>query len=186
MGKNSGQQESKKTQQKKKQQLIEDKTFGLKNKNKSKKVQQLVKSVEKSVMHGGDPKLRRLEEQRKKAKEEAKARKKAMKEEQDALFGEALLAIQKKKTTDQKAGKTEAVGRDGDDDNKKTTSRAMKMMYQMDAQEMEQRLKEDVSAIRFVVEKWYAERGRCIKHLNSPFASLTPFTSQTTLRRSRI
>jgi hypothetical protein len=32
---------SKKTEQKKKQQAIEDKTFGLKNKNKSKKVQQV-------------------------------------------------------------------------------------------------------------------------------------------------
>jgi len=62
------------------------------------------------------------------------------------LFGEALLAIGKKKTTNQKGGKAEAKGRDADDDgNKKTTSRAMKMMYQMDAKEMEERLKEDVS-----------------------------------------
>lgn len=46
----------------------------------------------------------------------------------DALFGQALLAIGKKKTTDQKGGKTEAKGRDADDDaNKKTTSRAMKV-----------------------------------------------------------
>jgi hypothetical protein len=67
---------SKKTLQKKKQQAIEDKTFGLKNKNKSKKVQQQVKSIEKNVMNSGDPKLRKLEEERKKAKEAAKARKK--------------------------------------------------------------------------------------------------------------
>ena len=46
----------------------------------------------------------------------------------DALFGAALLAIGKKKTTDQKGGKAEAKGRDADDDaNKKTTSRAMKV-----------------------------------------------------------
>jgi len=44
------------------------------------------------------------------------------------LFGEALLAIGKKKTTNQKGGKAEAKGRDADDDgNKKTTSRAMKV-----------------------------------------------------------
>jgi hypothetical protein len=147
--------DSKKTQQKKKQQIIEDKTFGLKNKNKSKKVQQFVKATEKSVLNGGDPKLRRQEELRKKAKEEAKARKKALKDEQDALFGEALLAVQKKQTTDQKGGRIEAKGRDGDDEKTKSTSRAMKMMYQMDAQELEDRLKEDVS------KECFADR-RCL------------------------
>lgn len=44
------------------------------------------------------------------------------------MFGAALLAIGKKKTTDQKGGKAEAKGRDADNDaNKKTTSRAMKV-----------------------------------------------------------
>lgn len=140
------QPESKKAQQKKKQQIIEDKTFGLKNKNKSKKVQQQVKAIEKTVLNSGDPKLRKLEEQRKKAREEAKLRKKAMEAEQNALFGEALLAVQKKNTgLNAKFGKVEAKGRDADDDGKsKTTSRAMKMMYQMDAQEMNEKLKEDV------------------------------------------
>jgi hypothetical protein len=137
---------SKKTVQKKKQQIVEDKTFGLKNKNKSKKVQQHIKSVERNVMNSGDPKLRKQEEQRQKAKAEAKARKKAAKEEQDALFGEALLAVQKKgQSTNQKDGRQDAKGRDADDDAaKKTTSRAMKMMYQMDAQEMNDKLREDV------------------------------------------
>lgn len=138
---------SKKTVQKKKQQSIEDKTFGLKNKNKSKKVMQLVKSVERNVMNSGDPAVRKLEEQRKKAKEEMKLRKKLAKDEQDALFGEALLAVQKKASTSQTSGKVEAKGRDADDDNaanKKTTSRAMKMMFQMDAQEMNEKLREDV------------------------------------------
>jgi len=145
-GGDAKQAESKKSVQKKKQQIVEDKTFGLKNKNKSKKVQQQIRSVEKNVMNSGDPKMRKLEEDRKKAKADAKARKKAMKDEQDALFGEALLAVQNKKTLDKKSGKQEAAGRDAnDDDNKKTTSRAMKMMYQMDAQEMEEKLREDVS-----------------------------------------
>lgn len=105
--------------------------------------------MEKNVFSSGDPKQRRLEEQRKKAKEEAKARKKALKEEQDALFGEALLAVQKKpKHADQKEGKMEAKGRDADDeDKKKGQSRAMKMMYQMDAKEMDERLREDVSLV---------------------------------------
>lgn len=57
---------SKKTIQKQKQKVIEDKTFGLKNKNKSKKVQDHIKSIEKNVLNSGDPKMRRLEEQRKK------------------------------------------------------------------------------------------------------------------------
>lgn len=109
-------------------QLIEDKTFGLKNKNKSKKVQQQIKSIEKSVTHSGDPKLRKQEEARKKAKAEAKARKKAQEDERNALFGEALLAVQKKSSTNKKHGKVEAKGRDNDDDEKKSgTSRAMKM-----------------------------------------------------------
>jgi hypothetical protein len=142
-----GDNTSKKSEQKKKQKILEDKTFGLKNKNKSKKVQQYIESTTKSVMNTGDRKQRQLEEQRKKQKAEAKLRKKAMKDEQNALFGEALLAIGKKgKQTNMKDGKLEAKGRDHDDDNKKGTSRAMKMMYQMDAKEMEDRLKEDVSS----------------------------------------
>jgi hypothetical protein len=145
---------SKKTVQKKKQQAIEDKTFGLKNKNKSKKIMQFVQSVERNVMNSGDPAVRKAEEARKKAREEAKMRKKLLKDEQDALFSEALLAIQKKKSTALSSGKVEAKGRDGDDDdaggNKKATSRAMKMMYQMDAQEMNDKLREDVSEYMFL------------------------------------
>jgi hypothetical protein len=143
--------ESKKNQQKKKAQSIEDKTFGLKNKNKSKKVQAHIQSVQKSVLNSGDPRQRKLEEERVKAKAAAKLARKAQKEEQDALFGAALLAISKKGTTDQKEGKIEAKGRDADDEGKKkNTSRAMKMMFQMDAQEMEEKLREDVSACRRV------------------------------------
>lgn len=139
--------ESKKAVQKKKAQLIEDKTFGLKNKNKSKKVQQQVKSIEKNVLNSGDPKLRKLEEERKAQRALAKAQRKAMEDERNALFGEALLAVQKKnKNTNMQEGKLEAKGRDGNDEaDKKGTSRAMKMMYQMDAQEMAEKLREDVS-----------------------------------------
>jgi len=46
-----------------------------------------------------------------------------------------LGALSKKKSTNFKEGKTEAKGRDADDDkNKKGTSRAMKMMFQMDGE----------------------------------------------------
>jgi len=46
---------SKKAVKKKQEKVIEDSTFGLKNKNKSKKVQQFITRVEKSVKgsHGG-------------------------------------------------------------------------------------------------------------------------------------
>ena len=78
-----------------------------------------------------------------------KARKKAQKDEQDALFGAALMAVKKKGSTNQKDGKVEAKGRDANEEsNKKSTSRAMKMMYQMDAKEMEEKLREDVSLYR--------------------------------------
>ena len=48
---------SKKAQKKKQDKAIEDRTFGLKNKNKSKKVQEFITGVEKTVKNsnkGGD------------------------------------------------------------------------------------------------------------------------------------
>lgn len=45
MKKGKGDKESKKTVLKKAEKVVEDKTFGLKNKNKSKTVQEFVKSV---------------------------------------------------------------------------------------------------------------------------------------------
>lgn len=48
------QKPSKKAQKEKQKKAIEDSTFGLKNKNKSKKVQQFVSRVEKSVKNSGD------------------------------------------------------------------------------------------------------------------------------------
>jgi hypothetical protein len=79
---------SKKSEQKKKSQQIEDRTFGLKNKNKSKKVQSYVNSVSNSVNNSGDRKQRHEEDRRRRQKDEQKLRKKAMKEEANALFNE--------------------------------------------------------------------------------------------------
>lgn len=45
---------SKKAKKEKEKKVIEESTFGLKNKNKSKKVQQFISRVEKSVKYSGD------------------------------------------------------------------------------------------------------------------------------------
>lgn len=168
---------SKKADQKKKQQTIEDRTFGLKNKNKSKKVQQFVNSVKCSVINGGDRKQRQMEEQRKKQRAEAKLRQKAMKDEANALFNEALGALNKKKTNF-KEGKTEAKGRDADDETKKTTSRAMKMMYQMDAKEMEEKLREDPNYVPTLEDQIESERQKKVEELKLSGKG-TPVTPET-------
>lgn len=151
---------SKKNQAKKKEKMVEDKTFGLKNKKKSKVVQAQIKSVQNSIMNSGDPKQRKMEEDRRKAKASQKLRKKAAKEEQDALFGEALMAVAKKKSTNKKEGQVEAKGRDGGDEGpaKSGTSRAMKLMYQMDAQEAEAKLKEDPNYVRTIEDEIETQR----------------------------
>ena len=136
--------ESKKSQQKRKEKIVDDKTFGLKNKNKSKKVQAHIQSVTNNVMNSGNARQRKMEEDRKRAKAEQKARKKAAEEERNALFGEALMAVSKKSSTKTKA-ESDAKGRDHEVKKEKAgTSRAMKMMFQMDAKEMEDALKADV------------------------------------------
>ena len=48
---------STKTLEKEKKKVVEDKTFGLKNKNKSKAVQNYVKQVTNQVMDGGTKKV---------------------------------------------------------------------------------------------------------------------------------
>ena len=48
---------SAKTVKKEKEKLVEDKTFGLKNKNKSKVVQKYVAGVTNQVMQGGQQKV---------------------------------------------------------------------------------------------------------------------------------
>lgn len=170
---------SKKALEKKKKQVIEDKTFGLKNKNKSKKVQQHIHSVKKNVMNA-DSRSRREDEAKKKAKAANKARKKAEKAEQDALFGEALMFGKKKKALDSKAGKVEAKGRDHDDDDKKGgTSRAMKMMYQMDAKEMADRLKEDPNYVPTLEDEIEAQRQAMVAKLKASGKKGTPVTPET-------
>lgn len=51
---------SKKAEQKVKAKIIEDKTFGLKNKNKSAKVNQYIKSLENQVKGGNSKKAKVL------------------------------------------------------------------------------------------------------------------------------
>jgi len=59
----------KKAENTKKAKVLEDKTFGMKNK-KGSKAQKFIANVEKQVAGGGNPELKKLEEQRAKAKKE--------------------------------------------------------------------------------------------------------------------
>lgn len=131
-------------------------------------------------MNSGDPRQRKLEEQRAKAKAERKARTKAAKAEQEALFGEALMAVSKKKSLNQKEGKVESQGRDGglEESNKKGTSRAMKMMYMMDAQEMEEKLREDPSYVPTLEDEIEMQRQKKVAELKQAGKG-TPVTPQT-------
>ena len=177
--KKSLEKESKKSAQKKKDRAIDDKTFGLKNKNKSSKVQAFVKSTEKSINNAGmDARSRQQEAQKQKAKADRKALKKAKDDEQAALFGEALMAVSKKGNKfGAKDGKVEAKGRDaGDEKQKGGTSRAMKMMYQMDAKEMEDRLKEDPNYVPTLEDKVEAQRQQKLKELKASGKKGTPVT----------
>lgn len=180
--KKAQEKESKKAAQKKKEKMLEDKTFGLKNKNKSSKVQAFVQSQEKSIMNAGtDARSRQLEAQKKQEKLARKALKKAKEAEQAALFGEALMAVSKKGPKFAKnEGKVEAKGRDHDSDEKKGgTSRAMKMMYQMDAKEMEDRLKEDPNYVPTLEDKVEAQRQQKLKELKESGKKGTPVTEAT-------
>mmetsp|Transcript_20165 Transcript_20165/g.40848 ORF Transcript_20165/g.40848 Transcript_20165/m.40848 type:complete len:309 (-) Transcript_20165:237-1163(-) len=169
---------SKKAAQKKKEKVVEDKTFGLKNKNKSKKVQAHIQSVTRNVMNTG-PGDRREEERKKREKTAKKQARKAAKQEQDALFGEALLAVQKKTTTKTK-GTVEAKGRDHDDDEKKPgQSRAMKMMYQMDSKELEDRLKEDPNYVPTLEDEIETQRQEMVEKLKASGKKGTPVTPET-------
>jgi len=75
-----GDKVSKKTENKKKEKVIEDKTFGLKNK-KGGKNQKFIAQVEKQVKSGGDPKARRIEEERRLEKQKKEEEKKKQEEE---------------------------------------------------------------------------------------------------------
>lgn len=171
---------SKKNQQKKKERAVSDVTFGLKNKNKSSKVMAFVQSAEKSIMNAGsDIHTRKMDEQKKQAKLARKAVKKAKDAETAALFGEALMAVSKKGPKFAKnEGKVEAKGRDHDADGKSKggTSRAMKMMFQMDAQEMEDKLKEDPNYVPTLEDKVEAQRQQKLKELKDSGSKGTPVT----------
>ena len=174
---------SKKALQKKKEKLLDDKTFGLKNKNKSSKVQAYVKSTERSIMNTGtDAQSRRAEAQKKEQAKARKALKKAKEAEQAALFGEALLAVSKKGPKfGTKAGKVEAKGRDANDENAKKggTSRAMKMMFQMDAKEMEDKLKEDPNYVPTLEDEVESQRQKKLRELKASGVKGTPVTEET-------
>lgn len=175
-------QQSKKALQKKKERAIDDMTFGLKNKHKSSKVQAFVKSAEKSISNSGsDAHSRALEQKKKQEKLARKSLKKAKDAEQAALFGEALLAVSKKGPKFAKnEGKVEAKGRDHDSDEKKGgTSRAMKMMFQMDAKEMEDRLKEDPNYVPTLEDKVEAQRQKKLNELKESGKKGTPVTEAT-------
>lgn len=170
---------SKKNLQKKKERIIDDKTFGLKNKNKSKKVQALIHSVQKTVHNSGDRKQRQLDEKRKMAKANAKAKKKAMEDERNALFGEALLAVKKKTSTKMKSDDV-AKGRDHEDGKEKSgTSRAMKMMFQMDAKEMEDALTSDPNYVRTIEDDVEQQRQKKLGDLKAKGIKGTPVTEES-------
>lgn len=175
-------QQSKKALQKKKDKMLDDKTFGLKNKNKSSKVQAFVKGQERSIMNTGTDARSRMEDQKKKQEKLArKALMKAKKAEQEALFGEALNAVSKKgQKFSANQGKVEAKGRDHDDGEKKGgTSRAMKMMFQMDAKEMEERLRDDPNYVPTLEDKIEAQRQKKLKELKDSGNKGTPITEET-------
>ena len=70
--KNAGSGPSKKAAVKQKEKVLENKTFGLKNKKKSKNVQKYIQEVTKQVV-GGTTRADRMKEQEAKRKKDAKA-----------------------------------------------------------------------------------------------------------------
>mmetsp|Transcript_14575 Transcript_14575/g.17733 ORF Transcript_14575/g.17733 Transcript_14575/m.17733 type:complete len:290 (+) Transcript_14575:131-1000(+) len=177
--KKGGGETSKKSDQKKKAKLLEDKTFGLKNKNKSKKVQAFVQATTKSINNSGDAKQRKADEDRKRRAVERKALKKAQLEERNALFGEALLAV-KKKTSVKTKGTDEAKGRDHNDTKEKSgTSKAMKMMFQMDAKEMEEALTADPNYVRTLEDDVEVQRQKKLEEFKEKGIKGTPVTEES-------
>ena len=78
---------SKKTIEKEKAKIIEDKTFGLKNKNRSAKVQKFVQSVQQNVKNKFDQRFTDMEHQKElEKKRQAKAEKIKFEAEMQALF----------------------------------------------------------------------------------------------------
>ncbi|GBB95578.1 hypothetical protein RclHR1_02570012 [Rhizophagus clarus] len=79
-------QQSDKSKQKDKQKIIEDKTFGLKNKKKSVKVQQQIKQIQSQVMSAGNRKVMKEKETEKQAIANKKIAEQKKKEELAELF----------------------------------------------------------------------------------------------------
>lgn len=95
---------SKKSVEKAKAKIIEDKTFGLKNKNRSAKVQQYVQSVSKSVKQGSAD--QRKKEMENEAKRKLKEEKRLFEEEMQKLF----------KSVDDGTAKKKPEGAEGEED----------------------------------------------------------------------
>ena len=131
-------------------------------------------------MGGGDRKARMEEERRKQAKAAAKVARKEAEKERNALFNEALLAVEKKQTTKTK-GESTAIGRDASvaANEKKGTSRAMKMMFQMDAKEMEERLREDPNYVPTLEDEVEAQRQKMFEDFKKSGKKGTPVTPET-------
>lgn len=169
--------ESKKNEGKKKNKLIEDKTFGLKNKKNSAKVQEYVQSVTRNIANSGDPKERKKQELAKMKKASQKAMKKAVLDERNALFGEALLAVKTKTSIKTKGGLIESKGRDADEPKAKGgQSKAMKMMFQMDAKEMEEALLSDPNYVRTIEDEVELQRQKKLADLKANGIKGTPIT----------
>ncbi|KAK4523385.1 hypothetical protein GAYE_PCTG52G1280 [Galdieria yellowstonensis] len=86
-----------KTVEKEKQKIVEDKTFGLKNKNKSKKVQNYVQQVKKQAaqkVEGNKPRRKEEEEQKKMSK-------KALLEARAAELGLIMKPVKEKDKTEE-------------------------------------------------------------------------------------
>mmetsp|Transcript_10560 Transcript_10560/g.13705 ORF Transcript_10560/g.13705 Transcript_10560/m.13705 type:complete len:288 (-) Transcript_10560:301-1164(-) len=99
------QKASKKSEQKRQKQVIEDKTFGLKNKKKSKQVQKFVQQVEKQVKAGG-PNQGRKPTVDKRSQKKAKA---AAQAELNALLAQGLQTNPKKAAGKKNKGEEELV-----------------------------------------------------------------------------
>mmetsp|Transcript_3490 Transcript_3490/g.13816 ORF Transcript_3490/g.13816 Transcript_3490/m.13816 type:complete len:361 (-) Transcript_3490:121-1203(-) len=88
--KKGGAKANKKSESKRQTKIIEDKTFGLKNKNKSKKVQQFINRVTKQVQHQGKQRGFKTEEERAAERKAAKQRKQQEEKELRELFAASL------------------------------------------------------------------------------------------------
>ena len=92
---------------KKQEKIIEDKTFGLKNKNKSKAVQKYIASMQANMSHNHNPELKRKMAEQQKRKE-AKAAKEQSEKELAKLFRD--LGQDKKKDEEEPKVFDEATG----------------------------------------------------------------------------